>query len=90
MSKLRRVAKQPRKGGIETRNAALQVILEHPDISRRRCAEKVATIRHLKDEKGVERTIRDLFEKDEHGKTRPTREARRAAEAVGQQKNLGD
>jgi len=71
----RSVARQPRKSGNETRTAALAVISEHPDISRRKCAEKVATLRNLSDVKGVERTIAKFFYKDEKGRYRVAREA---------------
>jgi hypothetical protein len=77
----RRVAKQPRKGGNDTRAAALAVIAVTPDIIRRKCAEKVATLRDLQDVKGVERTIAPFFEKGPGGRFRPTAAAVAAAKA---------
>jgi hypothetical protein len=59
--KLRAISKRPRKSGDQTRAAAIVVIDAKPGISRRKCAERVADIRELKDVRGVERTIARLF-----------------------------
>jgi hypothetical protein len=75
--KNRQIAKRPRKGGIETRLAAANLILENPNITRRKCAERVAHLRKLNDTKSVERTIQGLFVQDADGKYRANVDAAR-------------
>jgi hypothetical protein len=76
-----RASKQPRKGGTETRAAALVVIAATPDLTKRKCAERVASMRDLRDVKGVERTIAGFFHKAADGKLRPTSAAIAAAKS---------
>ncbi|MEG1452054.1 hypothetical protein [Brevundimonas sp.] len=68
----RRNAQKPRRGGEETREAALEIIAQSPDISRRRCAERVAEIRGLSDLKSIYQRIDQYFEKGTNGRFRPT------------------
>lgn len=67
----RRSAAKPRRGGNETRAAAIRIIDREPDILLDRCAKQVATERSLSDDRGVRRTIASLFAKAPDGKMRP-------------------
>lgn len=75
----RRNARKPRRGGEETRDAALSVIAKDSSVSRKRCAERVAVIRSLTDIRSIEERIAEFFEKGSNGRFRPT--ARAIAEA---------
>lgn len=68
----RRNAQKPRRGGEETREAALSVIAQYETISKRRCAERVAEIRELADIRSIEQRIGEYFEKLPNGRFRPT------------------
>ena len=78
----REPAQRPRRGGIDTRATAAELLLRNPEMSRKRCAEVVADFRGLSDAKSVQRTIARLFRKDAAGRWRADLAACRAAVAA--------